>query len=81
MPGVTQVELGCRRGLFLFAGNSQSVDPMLAKVGGVYMGEKAAQILRNYFNAAAPYAKTQGGAYDNTAPMAAGPWFPSNTAP
>jgi hypothetical protein len=58
-------------GFCLMAGNLRAADPILAKVGGVYMGEKVAQLLQNYFNAVAPYAKTQGSAYDNTAPLAA----------
>jgi hypothetical protein len=57
--------------LGLTAGMVRAADPALGKVYGTYMGEKVAQILQNYFNAVAPYAKVKGSSYDNTAPMAA----------
>jgi hypothetical protein len=58
-------------GMALLAGTARAGDPMLSKVGGVYMGEKAAQLLQNYFNAVSPYVKAKASPYENTAPLSA----------
>jgi hypothetical protein len=58
-------------GITLMTGAAWAADPTLAKVGGIYLGEKAAAIIQNYFNAVAPYTKVQASPYQDTAPLAA----------